>query len=139
MVIKYIRIIGAFSIALGVCFLSACSSQSSGPAAAASTGSAQSSQKCEIDAKRICQEARKADIVNMQTGVTEDATRQEQNAGVRTEQMNLSYQIPHGAMVEVECEINIAHHSVVYAHALRGAPLTDADITTLQASGYCVR
>jgi starvation-inducible outer membrane lipoprotein len=140
MVIKYTRIIGVLAVSVALRFLSACSSQPTGSTqtSAASSASGKSSPECEIDAKRICQESRKGDVVNSSTGITEDATRREQNAGVRTETTTLSFPLPSGSLAEIECETNIAHHSVVYAHVLRGPKLTDADLTMLQSSGYCV-
>lgn len=139
--VKYTRVIGFFAISIVFSFLSACSSQPSSSAQTppVSSASAQSSQGCEIDAKRICQESRKSEVVNAQTGMTEDATTREQSAGRRTDMITMSYPLPSGSLAEIECEINRAHNSVVYAHVLRGPKLTDADVTTLQSSGYCVR
>ena len=139
--VKYARVIGFFAVSIIFSLLSACSSQTAGntQTTAAPAASAQSSQGCEIDAKRICQESRKSEVVNSQTGITEDADRREQDAAARTETTTLSFPLPSGALAEVECQTNAAHHSVVYAHVLRGPKLTDADVTTLQSSGYCIR
>jgi hypothetical protein len=119
--------------------LSACSSQ---PAVGSASGTAQgasanSGQKCEVDAKKVCQEMKDAPVVDSQTGQTQDATARE-HSQLRTARESVSYQIPNGSMIEVACEINTEHSSVVYAHLLPGAPLTPTDVAFLQNSGYCV-
>jgi hypothetical protein len=125
-------------IAVTALSLSACSSQ---PAIGASPGAAQGAsanagQKCEIDAKRVCQEMKDRPVVDSQTGELHDRTEREQNQA-RTASETFWYQIPNGSMIEVACEINTEHSSVVYAHLLPGARLTPTDVAALQNSGYC--
>lgn len=118
---------------------SACASQPGN--GSTSTGgtqvaSASSTGKCELDVKRVCQEMRNAPSVDSQTGLTMDSTGIEQNQP-RTTRQFVSYQIPNGSMVEVSCEMNAAHHTVVYAHLMPGPPLTPTDVAFLENSGYC--
>lgn len=119
--------------------LSACSSQPAvgSPPEGSQVVSANPSQKCEIDAKRVCQEMKDAPVIDSATGQSHDATEREHNQ-LRTARESVSYQIPNGSMIEVACEINTEHSSVVYAHLLPGAPLTPTDVAFLQNSGYCV-
>jgi hypothetical protein len=118
---------------------SACGSQqanspSSSGAQIASTSS--SGQKCEVDAKRVCQEMKDRPVVDSETGQTHDRTEREQNAA-RTDTRISSLQIPGGSMIEVQCEINTMHNSVVYAHLMPSPRLTATDVAYLQNSGYC--
>ena len=111
---------------------SACSSQpSAGP-----SGSAQPTQKCEVDVKRVCEEVRNRPVVDSQTGQTQDRTEREQNS-TRTDTRIVSFQVPNGSMVEVQCEINNEHNSVVYAHLMSGPALTPTDVSFLKNAGYC--
>ena len=156
--VKHTRVIGVLAVLIALSFLSGCWSRH----AASSTKTVEapavpvpSSRKCEIDAKRICQKTRKSDAATMRPEVTKDATKPK-NAGVsdhsskhkrkarvrtetvRTEQIDISYQIPNGSVVQVQCGINPVQNSVVYAQVLPGAVLTDLDVETLLSSGYCV-
>ena len=128
-------VVGVVLLAL----LSACASQ---PGSSPSSGSAQvagaaSGQKCEVDAKKVCQQIRNAPSVDAATGLTMDSTEIEQNQPRTTSQF-VSYQIPNGSMIEVSCEMNAAHHTVVYAHLMSGPPLTATDVAALENAGYCV-
>jgi hypothetical protein len=91
---------------------------------------------CEVDVKRVCQELRNKPVVDSETGLTYDTTEVEQNAP-RTVEEFTSLQIPNGALVQVECEMNTLHHSVVYAHLMPSPPLTATDVAYLESSGYC--
>jgi hypothetical protein len=72
------RRLSAFCLgAIVVTLFSACASQPAGNASSnAAPGSA---QKCEVDAKRVCQEVRNQPVVDAQTGQTQDQTEREQN------------------------------------------------------------
>jgi len=120
--------------------LSACASQPTGSSSSsgAPVVSASSGQKCEIDAKRICQEIRNKPVTSAETGLQEDATSREQNSD-RTASEFVSFPVPNGSVVEVSCEINAAHSTVVYAHLMPGPPLTPTDIAYFESGGYCVR
>lgn len=115
--------------------LSACSSQPAGGASSSSAQVASASQKCEVDVKRVCQSMRNGPVVSS-NGLTEDATEMEQNQP-RTAREFTSYQVPNGSLLQVSCEINTAHRSVVYAHLMPGPPLTATDIAFLENAGYC--
>jgi hypothetical protein len=135
MIVKLSAIAASVSL---LTLFSACGSQqaSSPSSSGAQTASASSGQKCEVDAKRVCQEMRKAPVVDAGTGLTEDATEVEQNSA-RTTSESINFQIPNGSLLEVSCEINAAHRTVVYAHLMRGPALTATDVAYLQNSGYC--
>jgi hypothetical protein len=118
---------------------SACSSQQAGSpssSGAQSASASSSGQKCEVDVKRVCQEMKDQPVVDAETGQTHDRTEREQNAA-RTDSRFTSLQIPGGSMIEVQCEINTMHNSVVYAHLMQSPPLTATDVAYLQNSGYC--
>lgn len=108
-------------------------SQASGGAQVASTG-----EKCEVDVKRICEELRNQPVIDSQTGQTQDTTEREQNSA-RTDSRFMSIQVPNGSMIEVQCEINAQHNSVVYAHMMPGPPLTPTDIAFVRNAGYCAQ
>jgi hypothetical protein len=119
--------------------LSACSSLQTGKTSVGGSqvASAPSDQKCEVDVKRVCQELRKRPVVDSQTGLTYDRTEVEQNSQ-RTMTEFLPYQVPNGSMLEVQCEINSEHSTVVYAHLMPGGPpLTATDVAYLENAGYC--
>ncbi len=81
-------------------------------------------QKCEVDAKRVCQEMRNR--TGSRCGNRADAgsaTEREQNSS-RTDSRFVSYPIPNGSVVEVQCDINTEHNTVVYAHLMPGPALT---------------
>jgi hypothetical protein len=119
---------------------SACASQSaSSPSSrGAQVASAASGDTCELDVKRVCQQIRNAPTVDATTGLTMDSTEVEQNSARTTNQF-VSYQIPNGSVIEVSCEMNAAHHTVVYAHQMSGPALTPTDITYIRNAGYCAQ
>jgi hypothetical protein len=126
----------AGAILLGI--LSGCAAQSSGSSSSSAQAAAGSSgQKCEIDVKRICQEIRDKPVTSAETGMQEDATARQQNSN-RTASEFVTIQVPNGSVVEVSCDINAAHSSVVYAHLMQGPPLTPTDIAYFENGGYCV-
>ena len=119
------------ALAAGAVLLAMFSGCASQPAGSSSSGggqvaSASSGPKCEVDAKRICQEIRNKPVTSAETGLQEDATSREQNSN-RTASEFVSFQVPNGSIVEISCEINAAHSSVVYAHLMPGPPLTPTD------------
>ena len=117
---------------------SACSSQTAGnpPTAGAQGASADAGQSCALDVKRVCQEMRNRPVIDSATGQEQDRTEREQN-GARTDIRFVSYQIPNGSLVEVQCDINNEHNTVVYAHLMPGLPLTATDIAFIRQNGYC--
>jgi hypothetical protein len=132
MVTKVAAVASAILLALTFgCSQQQSASQSSGGAQVASSGS-----NCAVDVKRVCEELRKKAVVDSQTGLTYDSTEVEQN-GARTAEEFTSLQVPNGSLIQVECEINPRHHSVVYAHLMPAPPLTATDVAYLQQIGYC--
>ncbi|HXN86210.1 MAG TPA: hypothetical protein VN867_09065 [Candidatus Binataceae bacterium] len=116
---------------------SACSTQ---PAVSSSSGAnaqVASKQNCELDVKKVCQELRNKPVIDSATGLTEDTTEVEQN-GPRTVSEFTTVAVPNGSVIQVQCEMNTTHHSVVYAHQMPGPPLTPTDIAFVQNAGYCV-
>jgi hypothetical protein len=124
--------------AISLSVFTACASQpgSSSSPGGTQVASAASGDSCELDVKRVCQEIRTAPTVDASTGLTMDSTEVEQNQPRTTNQF-VSYQIPNGSMVEVSCEMNAAHHTVVYAHQMPGPALTATDIAYIKNAGYC--
>jgi len=117
--------------------LSACASQPAGsPASGGTQAAAASGAQCEVDAKKVCQQMKNSPVVDAGTGLTEDQTEREQNSD-RTDSRFMSYQIPNGSVIEVQCEINNEHSAVVYAHVMKGPALTPTDVSFLQNAGYC--
>jgi hypothetical protein len=119
--------------------LAACSTQ---PAVGSASGTAQVAaanpdQKCALDVKRVCQELRNKPVIDSRTGLTEDATEVEQNSS-RTAMKFTTLAVPNGSVIQVQCEMNTEHHTVVYAHQMPGPPLTPTDIAFVQNAGYCV-
>lgn len=118
--------------------LSACAAQ---PGSSGSSGTKVAStpgKKCEVDAKRICQEIRNKPVNSSATGIEEDATAREQNSN-RTASEFVTFRVPNGSVIEVSCDINAAHGSVVYARLMPDPPLTATDIEYFEAGGYCAQ
>lgn len=132
------RLSALLAAAICLSIFSACASQpgSNSSSGATQVASAASGDTCELDVKRVCQQIRNAPTVDAATGLTMDSTEVEQNQPRTTSQF-VSYQIPNGSMVEVSCEMNAAHHTVVYAHQMPGPALTPTDIAYIRNAGYC--
>jgi hypothetical protein len=134
MVTKVAAVASAILLALTFgCSQQQSASQSSGSTQIASAGSG---QQCEVDVKRVCQELRKKPVINSLTGLTYDSTEVEQNS-FHTALEFSTIQVPNGSVIQVQCEINPRHQSVVYAHLMPGPPLTATDVAYLKNSGYC--
>ena len=130
------------ALAIGAILLATCAACSSQPASSPPSGGAQVASagpgKCDLDVKKVCEEMRNRPVVDAGTGQTQDATEREQNS-VRTDSRVVALQVPNGSMIEVECEINTHHNSVVYAHRQPGPALTPTDIAFIKNAGYCVQ
>jgi hypothetical protein len=103
-----------------------CSTQR--PAQTSSTD--KTAPSCEIDAVKICQDIRKKPVLDSD-GLTRDP-RNRELSGPPTTSETWHYPIPNGATVEIECEINVQHSTVVYAHVLKGPRLTEHDTAQLR-------
>ena len=116
----------------------ACSQQVAAPSTSGTqVASSDPSTACTLDVNRVCQELRNKPVIDPMTGQVQDRTEREQN-GSRTDSRFTSYQVPNGSLIQVQCEINNEHGTVVYAHLMPGPPLTPTDIAFIQKNGYCV-
>jgi len=129
-------IVGAIILLAGAGFFSACSTQSDSTANSPSGSSSAGASGCEINAEPICEKIAKQPVVESNTGLTVDAREREGNSA-RTSWVHTSAQTPGGTTIAINCGINSEHSSVVSAQALKGAPLTDADVMYLRSQGFC--
>jgi hypothetical protein len=104
--------------------------------AAASGSSSAGASGCEINPEPLCEKIAKQPVVESNTGLTVDAREREGNSA-RTSWEHTTMQTPGGTTIAINCGINAEHSSVVSAQALKGAPLTDADVMYLRSQGYC--
>lgn len=131
------RIVGAIILLAGAGVFSACGTQSDSTANSVSNGSRSASPSgCEINPEPICEQIAKQPVVDSNTGLTVDAREREGNSA-RTSWEQTSTQTPGGTTIAIRCGINAEHSSVVSAQALKGAPLTDADVMYLRSQGLC--
>lgn len=131
-----IRRIGIMVFVGGLSFLSACSAQSGGGSQQSAAGSA-GPTACQIDAKKVCQQFKDASSVDASdTGLQLDGHALE-DSGLRTLNIHYAYPIPNSQVLEVDCQINAAHKSVIYARLLKGPALTESDIQYLRSNGLC--
>jgi hypothetical protein len=117
------------SISIAACASQNASSSGGGSSSAGASG-------CEINAEPICEQIAKQPVVESNTGLTVDA-REREGDSARTSWVQTSTQTPGGTTIAVNCGINSEHSSVVSAQALKGAPLSDADVMYLRAQGLC--
>lgn len=89
---------------------------------------------CNIDANRICQQI--ADKPVNAGGMMLDP-REREEAGRRTDWEYVPIEIPDGATLQVNCELNLQHNTVVYAGVTRRPPLKQSDVDYLRGHGYC--
>ncbi|HEY6419330.1 MAG TPA: hypothetical protein VIX59_10030 [Candidatus Binataceae bacterium] len=128
--------IGAILPLAAVAGLSACGTQSSSNASPAATASSSAGASgCEINAEPICEKLAKQAVDS--AGLIEDPREREEGSASRTEWENSSMQTPGGTTVAINCGINTEHNAVVTAQALKGEPLTAADVIYLRAQGLC--
>lgn len=130
-------IVGAIILLAGAGVFSACGTQSDSTANSAPSGSSSAGASgCEINAEPICEQIAKQPVVESNTGLTVDPREREGNSA-RTSWVHTSTQTPGGTTIAINCGINSEHSSVVSAQALKGAPLTDADVMYLRSQGLC--
>jgi hypothetical protein len=131
------RAMGAILALAAVGLFSACGTQSNSSAIPAATGSSSSGAPgCEVNAEPICEQVAKQASVASNSGLTLDPREREGNQA-RTTWEHTSMQTPGGTAIEVNCGINSEHSTVVTAQALKGQPLTDADVMYLRSQGLC--
>ena len=129
-------IVGAIILIAGAGVFSACGTQSDSTASSPSGSSSAGASGCEINAEPICEQIAKQPVVESNTGLTVDPREREGNSA-RTSWVQTSTQTPGGTTIAIKCGINAEHSSVVTAQALKGAPLTDADVMYLRSQGLC--
>lgn len=130
-------IMGAIILLAGAGGFSACGTQSnSSPSPAATGSSSTGSSGCEINPEPVCEQIAKQPAVESNTGLTVDAREREGNSA-RTSWEHTSMRTPGGTTIAINCGINSEHSTVVSAQALKGAPLTDADVMYLRSQGLC--
>ena len=113
-------------------------------AAACSSGKPPSSESgnanaatCKIDAVKICDQAKDIHASTDPTGYSDSESQIEQN-GPRTESWFYTFTTPNQTTLQVQCELNMQHHKVVYAHAMSGPALSDSDVGYLRSQGLCL-
>jgi hypothetical protein len=130
-------IVGAILLLAAAGVGSGCGTQSNSNANSAAGGSSSAGASgCEINPEPICERIAKQPAVESNTGLTVDAREREGNSA-RTSWEHTSMQTPGGTTIAINCGINAEHNSVVSAQALKGAPLTDADVMYLRSQGLC--
>jgi len=131
------RIVGAIILLAGAGVFSACGAQSGSTANSPTSGSSSAGASgCEINPEPVCEQIAKQPVVESNTGLTVD-TREREGNSARTSWEHTSMQTPGGTTIAINCGINAEHSSVVSAQALKGAPLTDADVMYLRSQGLC--
>jgi len=129
-------IVGAIILLAGAGLFSACGTQSASTANSPSASSSAGASGCEINPEPVCEQIAKQPVVESNTGLTVDPREREGNSA-RTSWEHTTMQTPGGTTIAVNCGINAEHSSVVSAQALKGAPLTDADVMYLRSQGLC--
>jgi len=126
------------AVAAIAAFAASCAQQAASPSAAPSSAPGASANRdgCDIDAAKLCQQVAVAPITSASTGLTLDP-REREEAAPRTAWETAQTRTPGGTIIEVSCGINAQQSAVVSAQALKGAPLTDADVIYLRAQGLC--
>ena len=122
-----------FGVLVAACFgLAACSAQQQNPQAQNSANS--QGAACNIDVKRICQQIadKPVDASGMML-----PPREREDQSSPTEWEYVSVDIPNGASIQVNCELNVKHNSVVYAGVTKRPPLKESDVDYLRSHGYC--
>ena len=117
------------SIVAASLILPSCSTTSTPPGEGAATSG------CAIDARKVCEADKELRRVQT-TGEADTQSQQEQNLPP-TQTWIPHFTTPDGTLIEIDCEINIRHHSVIYAHLMPGPKLTDGDLDYLRNQGLC--
>jgi hypothetical protein len=112
--------------------LAGCSVAQSGSASTAAVSKTAAS--CDLDADKVCEQIARKPV---QTNGMELGEREREESGPRTSWEQTGITTPGGTRVGFSCGINNEHSAVVSAHALKGPPLTDADVIYLRSAGLC--
>lgn len=129
--------IGVILVLGALLTISACSANSGSSNQTASAAGTGNKAGCEVDAKKVCQQfSDKPKVIDSTTGLVLEGHALEES-GRRTVSMFRTYQIPNGPVIEVDCDVNVQHNSVVYAHTTHLPPLSDSDIQYLRSNSLC--
>ena len=93
------------------------------------TVSSSSSDACQVNPARICQNTRGAKLS------VDHALAEQMNS--RIEYSSLVYGPHHKLLVEVRCEVDRETQAVQHAEVIGGPPLTNRDIDFLRRAGLC--
>ena len=94
--------------------------------------------RCVFDGAAFCEANRNHSVVDLSTGQTLDRRNQEQRTASGAPTTYFPMKFPDGGTFEVTCSVT-RDGRVNYAQVVAGAPLSDNDIGSLKASGYCGR
>jgi hypothetical protein len=89
---------------------------------------------CDIDAKSICQQIADKPV---NAGGMMLPPREREDSSSPTQWEYVPIEIPNGATLQVNCELNVKHNSVVYASITKGPALKESDVDYLRGHGYC--
>lgn len=112
--------------------LTGCGAAQNGSASTPATSKTAAS--CDLDADKVCEEIARKPV---ETNGMELGEREREESGARTSWEQTSITTPGGTHIGFSCGINSEHSAVVSAHALKGPPLTDADVIYLRSAGLC--
>ncbi len=127
-----IRLIKTLGFAAILLLAVACAANPLSPGADAKS----SANSCQIDAQKICESVK--DLHNTAvSGYADSQSQREQNLAP-TQSWIKHFTTPDQTEIEVQCDLNIRHHKIIYAHALSGPALTENDVNYLRNQGLCL-
>ena len=92
--------------------------------------------RCVFDGAAFCTANRNHSTVDLFNGQTLDRRNEEQRMASGSPRTNFAMKFPDGGNFDVTCSV-ARDGRVNYAQVVPGAPLSDNDIGSLKASGYC--
>jgi hypothetical protein len=123
-------------LALLACALGACGCAAGGNGTVPTTMVSKSGKaRCVFDGAPFCTANRRVEAVDT-TGLTLDRRNLEERSAAGAPALYYPMRFPDGGTFEVTCSVT-RDGRVVYAQVVPGAPLSDNDIESLDASGYC--
>lgn len=93
---------------------------------------------CKFDSNRVCQNAMLQPFSNggWLNGSLFDSYYSENSPP--TTEISRSIKLPSGALIDVNCSINLPQRKVVYASPSTDATLSSSDRQWLRSAGYCI-
>ena len=91
---------------------------------------------CDIDSKRICEEALRKNVDFGQLNARLSSSYAQQN-GTPTQYIIMPIRAPGGSRVDLSCEINVQNRTVIYATANADGAVSESDQEWLKQVGYC--